>query len=351
MRKRKLIPLLLAVAIFAALGVMFYLRAKAPPEAARLLPESDAIVYVHLKDIRSATHFDLSPVPRSPAFQQFIDATGIVPERDLDAVAFALHRVVTPAGPGHPLPGAELFTSEVFVGRFDGQRLAQYLDRIATGRETYAGRTVYSVPLQTGEPGGQTLRIAQLGYDTLAASNMPTSEQIHSMLDRSRTSALSTSGSSLLAARFSAVPLLSEAWGIGHIGLPFAAPDSGAPGQVAAFGLQLPVPADSDLIASLRYNGATHMLSGGSVHLRIEEIAPNAAAAQHTVDSLNELLSLLHAIEAARPSASPADAALSSVLASAKLTQHNEHALLDTSATIDDLKAIFNAHDPAAASK
>jgi hypothetical protein len=346
MRKRKLIPLIVALAVLATLGVMFYLRAKAPPEAARLLPESDAIVYIHLNDIRSATHFDQSPVPRSPAFQQFIDATGIVPERDLDAVAFALHRVATPSTAAHPRPGAELFTSEVFVGRFDGQRLAQYLDHIATGRETYAGRTVYSINLD-----GQTLRIAQLGYDTVAASNMPTSEQIHSMLDRSRASALSTSGCSLLAARFSAVPLLSEAWGIGHIGLPFAAPGSGNPGQVAAFGLQLPVPADSDLIASLRYIGTAHMLAGGSVRLRVEEIAPSPAEARQTVDSLNELLSLLQTVSSARPSATPADAALRSVLSSAKLSQHDTHALLDASATVDELKAIFATHDPATTSK
>jgi hypothetical protein len=344
MRKRKLIPPIIALAVFAALGVMLYLRAKAPPEAARLLPESDAIVYVRLKEIRAATHFDRSPVPRSPAFQQFIDATGIDPERDLDAVAFALHRVATRTG-------ADLFTSEVFVGRFDGQRLAQYLDRVATGRETYAGHIVYSVPLQTGEPGGQTLRIAQLGYDTLAASNMPTSEQIHSMLDRSRASALSTSGCSLLAARFSAVPLLSEAWGIGHIGLPFAAPGSGTPGQVAAFGLQLPVPADSDLIASLRYVGTAHMLSGGTVRLRIEEIAPSPADARQTIDSLNELITLLHTLSSAHPATTPADAALRSFLGSAKLSQHDSHALLDASATVDELKAIFATHDPAAAPK
>jgi hypothetical protein len=213
MRKRTLIPLLIAVILLCALGAMLYLRAKAPPEAARLLPESDAIVYINLKAVRAVTHFDQSPIQRSPDFQQFIDATGIVPERDLDSVALALHRMSDPNGPNGPVA-----YSEVFIGRFDGVRLAQYLHSIATGEESYTGRTIYTIPV--GEPAGRRLRIAQLGYDVLAASNMPTPEQIHSMLDRSRAGALSTPGSSLLAARYHEVPLLSEAWGIGHIGLP-----------------------------------------------------------------------------------------------------------------------------------
>jgi len=330
-RKRKLIPLLIALALVAALGVMLYLRAKAPPEAARLLPESDAILFVQLKDVRAATHFDQTPTQRSPGLQRFIDATGIVPERDIDAAALALHRVpFTAAG----RPAADLFTSEVFVGRFDGQRLTQYLDAAATARETYAGRTVYSIPLDD-----QTLRVAQLGYDTVAASNMPTSEQIHSMLDRARASALGTPGSSLLAARFHDVPLLAQAWGIGHIGLPFA-----HNGHIAVLGLSLPLPEDSDLVASLRYNGAAHLLAGGSVQLRITDIAPSPEAAAATVDSLNVLLSMVRSvggIDLSGAPPKPSDDALRAILLSTKLSQHGERAVLDADATVDQIKTLF----------
>ena len=55
-----------------------------------------------------------------------MDATGIDPERDLDAVAFALHRMDNPNGPNGPVA-----YSEVFEGRFDGARLARYLSSIA----------------------------------------------------------------------------------------------------------------------------------------------------------------------------------------------------------------------------
>jgi hypothetical protein len=335
MRKRTTIPLLIAVILFAALGAMLYLRAKAPPEAARLLPESDAILFVQLKSIRSATHFDQTPVTRSTYFQQFIDATGIVPERDIDAVAFALHRMPNPNGPNGPVA-----YSEVFTGHFDGNRLERYLASIAISRETYAEHIIYTIPVE-----GRQLRVAQLAYDTIAASNMPSPEQIHSMLDRSRASALSTPGSSLLAARFHQVPLLSEAWGIGHIGLPFS-----QDGFITLLGLQLPLPEDTDLIASLRYNGAAHILSGGSVHLRIEEIAPTPNAAEHTIDTLTSILGILRGISAEQASAqqslTPAADAMRSVLDSITLTHHDQRAYLTAPASLDELKSLASAHNP-----
>jgi hypothetical protein len=119
MRKRTRYSLLLMLALVAGLVAAVWLCKNAPPEVARLLPESDAIVYFNLKPLRLATHFDRTPVPRSPDFQHFIDATGIVPERDLDSAAFALHRMDDPNG-----PNGSVAYSEVFEGRFDGVRLA-----------------------------------------------------------------------------------------------------------------------------------------------------------------------------------------------------------------------------------
>jgi hypothetical protein len=317
LRRRTLIPFLIALAILAALIVALFLRAKSPPEAARLLPESDAIVYFHLKTLRAATHFDATPVTRSPDFQHFIDATGIIPERDLDEAAFALHRMSDPRGPNGPVA-----YSEVFIGRFDGARLAAYLSTLATSKETYAGRDIYSIPID-----GRTLRIAQLGYDTLGASNMPTAEQIHSMLDRSRASALGTPGSSLLAARYNEVPLLSQAWGIGNIGLPFA-----HNGQLSLLGFDVPLADDTDLVASLRYTG--------SIHLRVEELAPDDAAAQHTVEALTTILNILRGLGSAQPPRDPADAALRAILASITLEQHKDRAILNASATVEQVKAL-----------
>ncbi|MGA7158178.1 MAG: hypothetical protein WBY53_15095 [Acidobacteriaceae bacterium] len=357
MRKRTLIPLLIAVLLLCALGVTLYLRAKAPPEAARLLPESDAIVYLNLKSIRSFTHFDQSPITRSPDFQHFIDATGIVPERDLDSVALALHRMPDPTGPNGPVA-----YSEVFIGRFDGTRLAHYLASIASSTDSYAGRTIYTIPV--GEPVARTLRVAILSYDAIAASNMPTPEQIHSMLDRFRAGALSTPGSSLLAARYHQVPILSEAWGIGHIGLPFtdtdptATPPNGAPGFISVLGLQLPLRTDTDFVASLRYTPAANVLSSGPVHLRgavslrIEEFAPDPSAAASTAETITTLLAVLRGISseqaATQQPPDPSTTAITAILNSITLSHHDSIAVLNATASLDQLKALTTAHNPAA---
>src|SRR5260370_33329670 len=88
MRRRTRYSLLLMLALMVALAVVLVLRKAAPPEAARLLPESDAIVYANLKPLRVATHFDRTQVTRSPADQHFADATGVLPDAGLDSGGF-----------------------------------------------------------------------------------------------------------------------------------------------------------------------------------------------------------------------------------------------------------------------
>lgn len=329
MRRRTRYSLLLMVALIAALGVAVWLRKAAPPEVARLLPESDAIVYANLKPLRALTHFDRTPVKRSADYQRFVDATGIVPERDLDAAAFALHRMDDPTGPNGPVA-----YSEVFEGRFDGARLASYLGGIATSQEDYAGHTIYTIPIE-----GRQLRIAQLGYDTIAASNMPTTEQIHAMLDRYRAAASPFSGSSLLAARYRDVPLLSSAWGIGHVGLPFS-----ESGLIAVFGLQLPMAEDTTFVASVRYGL-------GAMHLRVEEIAPTEADAARSAEALTGLLQLFEAIQPKiEAQTDGADAeAVRKLAASVKIEQHKDRAVLTASVPLEMVRKLTSPESAAGA--
>jgi len=273
-RRRTKLSIATVIVVLLLLGGAIYLRKEAPPEAARLLPESDGIVYINLRPLRAATHFDQHPVTHSPEYQKFIDATGIEFERDLDAAAFALHRMANPNGPN----GAVAF-SDAFVGHFDGRRLGTYLASIATSQETYAGRTIYNIPSD-----GRTVRVALLGYDIVGVSNYPSAEMIHSMIDRYRTAALPFSGSSLLAKNYSKVPLLSMAWGIGQIALPL-----GNNGGARIFGLRLPLPVDAMFIASLRWIG--------KLHLRVEEVAPTDSAAADTTESLQTILVLVRSME------------------------------------------------------
>src|ERR1039457_4801904 len=233
-RTRRTLWIVAAVLLFLAVAI--FLRSKAPPEAARLLPESDGIIYVNLRPVRAFLHKNLKPPEHVPEYQQFIDAIGIDPERDLDEAAIALHRMADPSGPNGPVA-----YSMVLVGKITGKRLNGWLDAHSTTRESYAGHTVYSIPSEN-----RTVRVAQIGYDMVAVSNTPTPEQIHSMLDRHSTAAWHFAGSTLLRQHYHDVPLLSLAWGVGQIGLPFS--ESGA---IKVFGLSLPLDDDSTMIASV----------------------------------------------------------------------------------------------------
>src|ERR1700719_1778729 len=161
MRKQTWIPIGLVLLIFAAILAAVLLRKNAPPEAARLLPEADALLYVNLKPLRAVTHFDRRPIEHDADYQAFIDATGIEVERDLDEAAFALSRRPNPNGPDGPLA----FT-EIFIGHFDRHRLADYLSKNSSSTENYAGSIIYVIPHE-----GRTVRVALLGVDTAAASN------------------------------------------------------------------------------------------------------------------------------------------------------------------------------------
>jgi hypothetical protein len=321
MRKRTWISLAVVAAVLAALAITVYLRKKAPPEVARLLPEADAIVYFNLEPLRAATHFDRHPVAHDPSYQAFIDATGIQFERDLDEAAFAIHRMPDPNGPNGPVA-----YSEVFRGRFSGPRLTAYLDSQAggaAGESHYGGHLVYSIAHD-----GRTVRIVILGYDLVAVSNTPTAEQIHSIIDRYHSSASPFSGDMLLSRYYSQVPLLSQAWGIGGLGLPFA---SGRQFQV--FGVPLPLPVDSTFIASVRYLR--------EIRFRLVQIAPSARAARRSVQMAQLVLGILRS---AQISTGPNEASAkqwNALLAGIKVEQKDNRAILTAVAPVSLVSSLL----------
>ncbi len=314
MHRRTRRTLLIVAAVLLLLAVAVFLRSKAPPEAARLLPESDGIIYIDLKPVRAFLHKDLKPPQPVPEYQQFIDATGINWERDLDQAAIALHRMDNPNGPNGPVA-----YSMVLVGRLTGRKLNAWLESHATSREDYAGKTIYNIPSE-----GRTVRVAQIGYDMVAISNTPTTEQIHSIIDRHRTAALPFAGSSLLEKHFRDVPLLSVAWGVGQIGLPFN--ESGA---ISIFGFELPLPADATIVASL---SPVLPVPGkmGALRVRVEEFAPNESEAANQAASLNSLVTLARGFTAPLGD-NTANNALKALLKDASVTQHHERVVVSAS--------------------
>jgi hypothetical protein len=308
MHKRTRRTLWIVAAVLVLLALAIFLRSKAPPEAARLLPESDGILYINFKPVRAFLHKDLKPPKRVPDYQQFVDATGIDWERDLDQAAIALHRMQDPHGPNGPVA-----YSMVLVGKITGQRLNAWLDAHAASRETYAGHTIYNIPSED-----RTVRVAQIGYDMVAVSNYPTAEMIHSMLDRHRTAAVPFAGSSLLAEHYHEVPLLSLAWGVGQIGAPFS-----EKGAISIFGLSLPLPDTSTIVASV-----TPALSlGGSLNVKVEEIAPTDEVALSQAGSLATVVTMARAFTAPLAQ-NAANNGLKELLKTAAVTQHRNRVIV-----------------------
>lgn len=308
MHRRTRRTLFIVAGVLLLVAVAVFLRSKAPPEAARLLPESDGIIYINFKPIRTFIHKKLAPPQRVPEYQQFVNATGIDWERDLDQVAIALHRMPDPNGPNGPVA-----YSLVLVGKLTGNRLNAWLDAHAASRENYAGKTIYSIPSD-----GRTVRVVQIGYDMVAVSNTPTPEQIHSIIDRRRAAALPFSGSTLLARHYHEMPLLALAWGMGQIGLPFS--QSGA---ISIFGLSLPLQDGTTILASV----TPTLTLASSLRLRVEEIAPNEQTATNQAGTLTALVTMARGFTA--PLApNPANNALKELLRTAVVTQKRDRVLV-----------------------
>jgi len=297
---RAAIALVLAGIVILIVAGLF--RKSSPPRAARLLPESDGIVYINADPMRAAFRFNAHPVKHDPDYQAFIDATGIEFERDLSEAAFALHQMTNPLGPNGPVA-----FSSIFIGKFDRQRLASYLAGKAKSQESYDGHDIYDIPVE-----GRTDRVVILDSSTVAVSNTPTVEQIHSILDRQRTAFLPFSGNSLLAQHYKQVPLFSLAWGIGKLGAGFG-------DDLNLFGLRVPLSVNEIFIGSLRWTGA--------LRLRIEEIAPNGPAATVSADSIEALLNVARTAENVLPNAltNPDTKAL---LDSVQIEHHDDRAVL-----------------------
>lgn len=314
MNRRTRRTLLIVAAVLLMLAVAVFLRSKAPPEAARLLPESDGIVYVNLTPIRAFVPKNAKPPQRVPEYQAFVDATGIDWEHDLDQVAIAMHRMPDPNGPNGPVA-----YSMVLVGKLTGNKLNAWLAAHATSRDNYAGKTIYNIPSD-----GRTVRVCQIGYDMVAVSNTPTPEQIHSMIDRHRTAALPFSGSSILQNHYHEVPLLAFAWGVGQIGLPFS-----QRGAISVLGLELPLPADSTIIASVAPTLpiSTSLHFQGLLRMRVEEIAKDDSTAASQATALGNLVALFQHISVPLAD-TPINDGFKQLVKTAEVTHHHDRVVV-----------------------
>ena len=304
MRIRRRLPILFGVVlVIAAIALAVVLRQHAPPEPARLLPGADGYFYVNLKWIRRANIVGQIPdVPHEPEYEQFIQSTGFQFERDLDQAAFAIHypgirRSATPDPPRF---------SEVFVGRIDGERLRAYLGKISGSVENYRSVDIYNIPLE-----GRTLRVAVLGFDTVAASNHDDPMVIRGIVDRSRKVASPFGGPALLRRYYKNVPLASLGWAIFKVD-----PVDNLPSRNA---LSFLFSKPATVVASARYLGR--------VHFRAEAFTGSKDEAQRLTEQLGTFLQLFHTAEGT-VSTPGSDPDVKAFFDGLKVQQHDDRTVL-----------------------
>lgn len=281
-RTRKLLGVTAVLLVIAAIGLAVYLRKRAAPEPARLLPESDVVFYVNLGIVRHLTSFENKPVnPEEPEYQEFVRETGFQFERDLEEAAFAVHYVKhPPAKKGDP-ETTEARYSEVFVGRFDGQKLTDYLRKISKAEEHYGGTEIYAIPVEN-----RTVRVAILGVDSVAASNVDDSAVIHRIVDRARAAAMPFQGPAVVREYYSKVPLGSLVWAIARI--PAGSSAGGSLSLPGGLDVQM-IPTGSTVVASARYLG--------SIHARADVYTPSEDDAKKLAQKAATFLTLFRSVE------------------------------------------------------
>ena len=277
-RKNYLWVAVVALVIIGGAITAVMLRKRAAPDAVRLLPDCDAVLYVNLEPIRLLTDLRKSaPKEREPDYEDFVRQTGFEFERDLDKAAFAIHYGV----PSNGKRGENRY-SEILQGRFDNARVATYLRNLATSVEPYQGYDIYSIPVED-----RTVRAALLGVDLAAISNLESADVIHGMIDRYRQAALPFTGPALVSQYYDRVPLGSIVWTIARPPASAVKEDRDellVPGGWSGF-----LPPDSVVIASAR--------PLNEVRLRAEVVTRSDAQAQTFTQQVETYLALFKSLE------------------------------------------------------
>ena len=309
MRFRRKLPILAGVLLIAlAVAVVVFLRKHAPPEAARLLPQGDGFVYINLKHLRRAkVPAKLPEVSHDPEYEQFIQATGFQFEDDLDEVAFAIHY------PTRQQP--ETRYSEIFIGKLQGQRLRDYLQKIAKSVDSYSSIDIYNIPLED-----RVFRVAIIGVDIVAASNLADPHVMEGIIDRSRKLASPFGGPALLRKYYKYVPFTERYVPFASLGWSvFRVDPSAGRGGAGPFGMSFLFTKPAVVVASVNHVG--------TVSFRAEAITDDEDEAKRVTDQVNTFLAISQSAEENVGKAGP-DPDIKEIFKSVEVKQHGDRAVL-----------------------
>jgi hypothetical protein len=271
-RRRLLIPALI-LAIAAAVTGAIFLRQAAPPEPVRLLPEAQAYVYLNAHPLRRAD-IQVPPVEFDPEYDTFIKQTGFQFERDLDEAAVAVH------APAPGSQGGENRFSEVFVGRFDFEKVRSYLHSLANRVDSYRDLEIFNIPHQN-----RTVRVCLLGPDMVAVSNVDDPLIIRGVVDRYKQLALPFGGPALIRRYYRKLPFGTLAWAIADV----ARGETNNKAFILPGGFDLFFPPNTVAVVSIRYLG--------SIDLKAEALTDNDQAAERITEQVSAFLALFRSLE------------------------------------------------------
>jgi hypothetical protein len=261
-KTRKLLITVLLLGFAIACGLFFFHRSTAVPQTARMLPEGEFLIYANLKPVHLFWQAS-KPIEIEGDYRDFVNQTGIDFERDLDEVAMS--RRATP-------DRRDTESSEVFVGRFDRQRLATYLTKTSASQEKYSDHKIFVIPHD-----GHTVRVTILDINRIAVTNMVAADAMHEIIDASRKL---PAGPSLLQNFYQKVPLGSLAWAIIRTG-----PNTS---NQPASGWSFDFLENTVTVASLRYKG--------DLLVQADVIAGTENEAKQVVDSAGAFVSMYRTV-------------------------------------------------------
>jgi hypothetical protein len=209
-------------------------------------------------------------------------------------------------------------SSEIFVGRFDAERLKNYLQKTAGGTEQYRDHTIYAVSHE-----GHLVRVSLLDSRRVAVTNMLSPEPMHGIIDRTFKAGYMPW---LLAAHYHDVPLTSLAWLIYRI------PNQPDAVQLPG-GFSFDFPPDTVAVASLRYTG--------SLLFRADLFTQSEAQAKEIVDSAHTHLALVRSIAQAVGAHGP-DKDLKAAFDSIQVEQKENVAVFTATIPQDLLKKLWS---------
>lgn len=324
LRRSKLWIVGAVVLLAVIIGGAFLLQRHAAPEPVRLLPEADAYVYLNLSPLRMAGVIG-NPIPTlEPEYEAFVRETGFQFERDLDEAAVAVHAAprLADVAPDRQVESFRRF-SWVFRGRFDSQRADGYFRKVARSVESYREVTIYNIPLE-----GRVVRVALLGVNLAAVSNMDGPQAVHFMVDRYKAVALPFGAPSLVREHYKDVPLVSLVWGIARL----QAGGDGRTPLTLPGGYDLFFPAKTVVVGSVRYLT--------EIQVKVQAFTASAEQAKQIVDEANAFLTIFHGLENTL-GPSGADPDVKAFFGSLKVEQDKDRAVMTAAMSPAFLKKLF----------